>query len=345
MKGYFKLIAFVAATLLPASLKAAPPALKLSPLLYQQVIGDDKPKIGYIDVSNPADTAVVIQTQVRAFRQLNLSGDLEYYDDSRLSSGIQIGSNSFELGAREARRVAFTVEPKKLPKGGIYATLFFQTVPPLETAKSSYISESAKVGTLLIITNGKGSTSGTILPRLNLLQIGAGIRGDIEYKNTGVTPSGIAYNPQLSVKLQPFGRGVSVNGPLIFPGNTRSFTFSRTGSYLGIFPITYTDTLTHQNVRRWVIACTGWWRYGFPLLLIVIAALIVRKRRLNAQPSVTPLKSPHAALDRTPSPAPTVTEPAIQPAPESRPSEQTIPVAVMKPSKPKKRHIDVSVED
>ncbi len=266
------------------SAAASAPALKVAPLMYRQTIQDNTPKIGYVDVSNPTDGPLTINTQVQAFRQINLSGNLEYYDDPAIAKGIKFGLMQFTLGPREAYRVAFTVDPRELPKGGVYAALFFQTVPPPQNGGVSFIAESAKVGSLLVITNGNGERSGTITGAPGPFQFGSGITGTLAYRNDGQPPMGVAYNPQLSIKAGPFGEPAEYNGPLIFPGNTRSMDYQRPGDYFGIFPLVVEDRVTGKTSYHWMLVVTGNWRPALAFLVPLLAFLFWRHRHRLRHP-------------------------------------------------------------
>ena len=260
-------------TLHPTPLFAAAPSLKLTPLKYQEIIPADKAKLGFIDVANPSDGPVHVVSAIQAFRQVNLEGDLEFYADDKIANGIQVATTDFELGPREAARIGFTVDPLKLGVGGVYAAVFFRTVPPEESAPLSHIATSAKVGTLLILNIGgeikpEGSIKTVKVPRWNF---GQGLSGTIEYANTATLREAIAFNPSLDFKVGPWGKPSKVDGPLVMPGNTRRFEFSKPGSYLGLFPLTLSDSVTHQTRTVWVFAATGFWRLVLILLLALLA--------------------------------------------------------------------------
>jgi hypothetical protein len=249
--------------------------LRLAPLEYQQAISSAKPQLGFIDVSNPSDGSVSISTSVQGFRQTNHDGDLVYYDSDLLTSAITPSLANFDLGPREAIRVNFTVNPAKLPPGGVYAVIFFQTIPANGQAISSYVSQSAKVGTLLILNNGGVPVSGGAFnAKFGLLQLGRAISGTISY-NEPETATGL--RPVLSDKVYSWGRATDIATHLVLPGATRDFKFSRAGSYLGIIPVSITDAVTHRTITSWVIACTGWYRVLVAILIVLFAILIARR--------------------------------------------------------------------
>lgn len=278
----------LAAVLWPPPVWASAPALKVSPLKYQEIIPADTPKLGFIDVSNPSDVTIRVVSEVQAFRQLNLEGDLEYFPDQRLADGIKLASTDFELGSREAARIGFTIDPLKLGKGGAFGAVFFRTVPPASQAgDGSTITTSVRVGTLLVLNVGNEIKAEGKMRKLSLpwLQIGPGLAGTLEYANTASLAGAVAFNPALDIKAGPWGRASRVEGPLVLPGNTRRMEFAKPGSYLGILPVSITDNVTGQKHRAWVLAVTGYW----PRVLVIGLFMAMglgwrywrRKRRLD----------------------------------------------------------------
>ncbi len=248
--------------------------LQLNPLKYEDTLTVGRAKAGFIDVANPSDTTVTIRTDVQSFRQIDLDGNLAFTPDQQLRAGIKPGLDTFELGPRESVRVAFTVDPSKLPQGGIYAAIFFRTTPVLPTqSQVSYIAESANVGTLLILRNGEagqqvGQVSGLSLP---LWQFGSGLRGQLRYRNTNRDTGGLAFRPQLTSRVTMWGQTKAFTGPFVMPQSTRQFDFERRGSYFGLLSVTVADGSSGHGLTRWVIACTGWYQVA---LLIVILLLL-----------------------------------------------------------------------
>jgi len=260
------------------------PALKLDPLKYEQDFSDNNPKLGFVDVSNPTDSTVTIASSVKAFRQYNLDGDLQFYDDPTLAKGIQISLGTFELGPREAIRVAFTIDPEILPKGGIYAVLFFETIPDNSTTQGTVIAESARVGTLLILNNGPNTTKTGIISstQVPFWQFGNAITGNFEYKNiSSSTSGGIAYDPNISLRALPFGDALQLQFGLVMPGSSRVFSFSKSGSYLGLVPLAMQDLYTHKTRIIWIFAITGYFRmvlFGIGFLILFRLYFWTRKK-------------------------------------------------------------------
>lgn len=246
--------------------------LQLLPLKYEEVLTNNRVKTGHIDVSNPSDTNATIQTSVRGFRQADLAGNLEFYTDDNLTAGIRPGLDQFELGSRESIRVTFTVNPTKLPQGGVYAAIFFRTVPPTPAANTSYIAEAANVGTLLMLKNGgDGVHVGQIKAfDLPFWQPGPGLKGRMQYHNANRDIGGVAFYPKLESRVLPWVKPAKLTGPFVMPGSTRQFEFVRGGSYIGLLPVTVTDIASGKHVTRWVLACTG----NYQLLVVLLAILL-----------------------------------------------------------------------
>lgn len=265
--------------LLPLAVQAAIPAIQVAPLEYRDTLTGATSKLGFVDVANPTDATVMLHSSVEAFRQINLDGDLQFYHDDAVAAGITVSATDLQLSAREADRIAFTIDPQKLPKGGVYAAIFFATVPDTTAAKGNVIAQSARAGTLLILDNGgAGKKVGDISKlQLPLFQFGNELAGTIYYANTGLAPTGIAYNPTLAIRVSWWGHKTYLNGSLVMPGNTRKFAFAKPGSYLGIIPVVLTDSTTGHQTVRFVLAVTGWWRVVFGLL--VVGVIVVASRR------------------------------------------------------------------
>jgi hypothetical protein len=271
----------VAGLLLWAGPVQAEAGLQLNPLKYEDVITGNRVKTGFIDVSNPSDTTVVIITDVQGFRQADLDGNLAFFPDEQLKAGIKPGLDRFELGPRESIRVAFNVDPSKLPRGGVYAAVFFRTEPPTPEANVSYIAEAANVGTLLMLRNGEageqiGQVSGLRLP---FWQFGRGLRGELEYHNTDRDRGGLAVRPALESRVTPWGRVHKLTGPFIMPQASRRFAFVRPGSYFGLLPVSVADGATGHAVTRWVFALTGWYQVLVLLLALAGGVWLALRRR------------------------------------------------------------------
>lgn len=266
-------IAIVAATglLLPSLAVADAPSLKVTPLKYQENVPLGKTKIGYIDVSNPTDQRVSVGTQLQAFKQINNEGELRFYDDPEIANGITLNLKNFELGPKEALRMAFSIDPNKLGERGVYAAIFFRTSPTQNQGSGTVVSTNVRVGSLLILKVGNGRTEGNISKVSAFpLQFGNSIKGTIDYANVAQGTKAVAFNPKLKVTTGLFGKTQTIDGPLVMAGNTRHVKYERKGSFIGLVPVHVTDQIGHAPSKTaYVIAVTGWWRVGLPLILII----------------------------------------------------------------------------
>ena len=254
--------------------------LQLAPLEYEQTI-TSKIQAGFIDVGNPSDSAVNVTTSVEGFRQTDSSGDLAYFDDPQLSAAITPGLSTFTMGPRESDRVSFTINPAKLPAGGVYAVIFFQTVPTNQSADSSYVSQSAKVGTLLVLNNGGVAlTGGSVGLKLSRWQFGNGLHGEISY---AVADGQVGLVPSLTSKAYPWGKPTKLSTGLVLPGSTRNFVISRPGAFIGLIPVRVTDATNGHVVTRYVIAITGWYQTLIALLIAFLLTFVFRRWRRPVQ--------------------------------------------------------------
>jgi hypothetical protein len=272
----------VLALAVSAPAQASAPGLQITPLQYEDTLGTTV-KNGFIDVANPTDTTITVDARIRGFNQTGTAGDLRFFDDAGLADAIKLDLTSFELGPREAVRVLFSVNPAKLAKGGVYAAIFFQTRPEEGMSESSYVAQSANVGTLLLLKNGSGTPQGHLdQTNIPFLQLGTGLKGLVTVKNTAASPGGIAYRPDLHARVFPWSRAITLPTGLVLPGATRQFAFERPGSYAGLLPLTLSDAATKSSRTVWVLACTGWWAWA--VLILILAAFVLLILRLLRGP-------------------------------------------------------------
>jgi hypothetical protein len=263
---------------------AETPGLQVNPLQYEDTLTTSAVKLGYIEVANPSDTTISLQANVQGFRQAGTDGRLSFFDDAEISDGIKVDLPKFNLGPREAIRVAFSVDPAKLPKGGVYAVIFFRTIPPTQSSNSSYVSESANIGTLLLLQNGATGAHIGEISRLDVpfWQFGRGLTGGLNYRNTDRSKTAVGFKPSLTIRVLPWGKAGTFSTGLVLPASERIFRFDRTGSYFGFLPVTLTDTDSGHHATRWVFALTGWYQWlVLTLLVFVIVVLLVRPRLIT----------------------------------------------------------------
>lgn len=288
--------------LTPAVANAGTPTLQVAPLQYEDTLSGAV-KNGHIDVANPLDAPVTVEASVRRFQQVGTNGDLAFSDDADLAAAIKLDLTSFQLAPHDAVRVLFSVDPSKLPAGGTYAAIFFRTIPTDNpNSGSSYVSQSANIGTLLILDNGSAVTPSGGVNSLTLpfWQFGSGITGSALVANTSSPHGGVAFRPELTTSVLPWGHASKQSTGLILPGSQRRFAISQAGSYFGLLPVTITDGATHTSRTAWVFACTGWSAWVVLVLLLtalILLALKATKRRFRLRlhiPERVPVLEPLA---------------------------------------------------
>lgn len=273
-------------TMAVASFVAAPAwadtaGLQLNPLQYEDTLTTTAIKTGHIDVANPGDTSVAVVTHVKGFRQTDLEGHLAFFEDPKLTAGIQLGLSQFELGPHEAVRMVFNVDPTRLPRGGVYAAIFFQTTPIAGSSQQSYIVESANIGTLLMLNNGRPGQHVGGVTKLDApwFQSGGELTGSLVYHNTDQSHEPVGFRPTLGAQAVPWSKPHTFATGLLLPGSSRQFSFRLPGSYFGPLPLTVIDHDSGRPTTRWIFAFTGYYRYLIPLLVVMLGLVIALRRQ------------------------------------------------------------------
>lgn len=264
--------------LAPAAALASVPSLQVAPLSYSGNLSGHTVESGFVDVANPTDETVTIVSDVQKFHQVDVRGDLSFAPDAAYSQAIKVGLSTFQLGPRQAVRVAFTINSSVLPKGGVYAAIFFRTQPPPQSSDSSFVVQSANVGTLLILTNGGPGAHRGAINSLDLaqVQLGGGISGSLMYQNTDNSPTAVGFDPALSTRVTPWGKAAGFTSGLVLPGSTRKFDFTRPGSFFGYLPVTVTDAAAGGvHATAWVFVDTGIYHWLVPLILVLLIFLVI----------------------------------------------------------------------
>lgn len=262
-------------------------SLRVAPLKYEEQLKLGAEKIGYVDVSNPSGSTITVNTQVQAFRQMNIQGDLEFYDDEQIQKAIEVDVDEFELGPREAARIFFSINSNKLPEGGVYAAVLFsadeERVADSEDIEISAINTTSRVGTLLILENGDNGVRDGDISKLDIpfWQLGTGINGAVEF-SAFEGERFLAFEPGLKMSVPIAGEKDTETG-LVFAGNTRRFDVDMPGDYIGIFPVKAIDEVTGSTEHDWVFAVTGIWRIIVPFFLLAITASILLQRYFSSR--------------------------------------------------------------
>lgn len=245
-------------------------SLQIQPLLYRESFKPGEVKKGFINVSNGGASTVTLVTEVKAFKQVDDQGTLQFFDSLQASQAITPDLQEFELKPREALRLYFAVDSKKLPGGDNFAALFVRTKG---NVRSGVVAANVRVGTLMVIENGQPGPREAAITDVNgkFFQWGGGVEAEVLVKNTADPAKTTAFFPSVRASLKPFGGNTMVSeppaSPLIFAGITRKIDVSIPANVIGVYRL---DVTAGQNTdSRWVVLVTGWWRW------VVIAALIV----------------------------------------------------------------------
>lgn len=258
--------------------------VQIRPLMYEEKLEPGETKKGFVDISNPANREVSLSTHVQGFKQVDAEGNLEFFDVEYLEEAIQLDFTEFTLGPKEAMRLYFTIDSKKMPEGDIFAALFARTKP---SDTNEGISTAAEVGTLLVIENGNGGPRNVELTDLSLpyFYIGSAISGSVNVRNTANPEESTGFFPQLTAKIGPvFESEEKFKGPLIFAGITRTVGFEMPTNHFGVYNFTVSSHGTETN--QWTFLITGWWRWvvlaaTLAILASFITWRIVRKRHIH----------------------------------------------------------------
>ena len=245
----------------PANVYAT--GLKVAPLQYKTMLKKDEVKKGFIDVSNPLkEDPVVVTSSVQGFRQINDNGGLQFYDDKQINVGIKPELTSFNLAPGEAIRVYFSVDGRNLPKGDIYAGIFFTT--DLVTKKTG-VGQSVRLGTLLSIINESPGERNAQITDIDvpLFSLEPTVKGTYAIKNTGDPRSG--FYPTVTLTSSPGNDKTSLESSLVFGGRERSNGFTANTGY-GIHKIT--ASYGESSRSKWVVVVS-------PVMLLLAAGIVL----------------------------------------------------------------------
>ena len=258
---------FTVATWLHVSPAMAEPMLQMQPLQYASDLRPGERQKGFVDITNPAPQAVTVELGVQGFKQANDKGELLFYDDERLRSGILLDYTEAEIPAHKTLRLYFVADSSKLPAGDVFAAIFARTKPTKEA------TTSVRLGTLLLLTNGTpGAREATIESlAISPLQVGEGLAGKVAIKNTAPPQSASGFFPKVTISLWPFGGSYEVKSPLVYAGNTRTISLAQTGDYFGLYKITARHGESAKS--QWVILVTGYWRWLSIVLAVMAGSL------------------------------------------------------------------------
>ena len=244
---------------------ASAASLKVAPLEYRTTLKEGEKKKGFIDVSNPTKETVRVKASAQAFRQIDDSGSLQFFDNEQVSAGVQLDLDEFELGPREAVRMYFLLDSTRLPSGDVYGAIFFTTAP--ETPDKTGAGQSVRLGTLLSIVNGTPGQRDAEVTGLSVpwLQLTDKVTGTYRIKNVADPTKATGFYPNVQVRVEPWGESKKQTGKLTFAGITRTNEFTLKTLPLGIYKVSvgYADSVK----SAWVVVAS-------PLALVVFIVLL-----------------------------------------------------------------------
>lgn len=243
--------------------------LKISPLRYDTTLSAGEKKKGFVDITNPASSAVHVLLTVQAFRQTDNTGSLEFYNDEKVRQGVLLDYTETTLGPRETLHLAFVLDGSKLAQGDNFAAVFATTVP----AEAGAGEQVVRVGSLLVISNGTPSIHAAEIQNMSsqFIQFGDGIQFSFDVHNTAEQGASTGFAPSITITAWPYVNE-TVTGPLVFAGRTRAVTYVKAGNYIGLINIKAKTGNSEQNTYAFVMS--GYWRFLVPFALAVIGLLL-----------------------------------------------------------------------
>lgn len=260
-------------------------SLRIQPLKYEATLKDAEAKKGYVDVTNPSSEMLQVRLYVQEFRQVDDEGALEFTDNEQYKEAIQLDYDLVSIEPRQTLRLFFTIHPKVLPEGDIFAVIFAENIPHT----SGGLQTAVRVGTLLMVTNQTSGERQAAIRKLEFarLQIGDGLNGAISVANIAAKGSASGFFPHISFATVPFGPRFERTGPLVMAGRARSMEVYEPMNLAGVYKVTVQVAAAQES--RYVVMITGYWRWVVPLLVIGGAGAIygavryIRVKRAGAR--------------------------------------------------------------
>lgn len=272
------LVTVAAVAVLPSTVSAA--SLKMAPLQYKAVLKQGEKKRGFVDISNPSGQKVIVKTSVQAFRQIDDSGSLQFYDNEQVKAGVKLDLDEFELGPREALRMFFELDSTKLPQGDVYGAIFVTTQPA--KTQTAGTGQQVRLGTVLSIVNGTPGARQAEVTKLHvpLLQLSDKISGSYTVKNTADPQKTTGFYPTVKLAISPFGQTKEQASSLVFAGRSRENSFTLHSPWLGVYKISASyGSESSQSRIVFVAQPIALIVLGGVALLGVTVAVVYRSRR------------------------------------------------------------------
>lgn len=249
--------------------------LQIAPLKYEAALEKAEVKKGFVDISNPSSQTQKIAIEVQAFRQIDDSGALEFFDDEQIKSGVKLDYERLTLESRASYRVYFLLDGTKLPSGDVFAAIFAREV----TEEEAVASQAVRVGTLLLLENGTPGARQAEVTQLGtaFLHFGDAVTGEYRIKNTAPADTASGFQPDVTVRIWPFGGEHENRSSLIFAGRERSNEFRIETSSFGLQRLTVSYGDSQQT--RWVFIVNLWLVLVIIVLIVVIFLIFWYRRR------------------------------------------------------------------
>lgn len=246
------------------------PALQIQPLQHVDQLAKGERKRGFVDITNVQAQAIDVELSVQGFRQTDNSGTLVFFDDERLSRGIQLDLYDARIPAHKTLRLYFVADSTRLPSGDVFAAIFARITG--QAGKGS--DTSVRLGSLLMLTNGSPGAREAKVSALTLpwFQAGSGIEGQVSITNTAASQTASGFFPEVAVQVWPF-RPTTLHSPLVYAGNTRTVSFRMPGDYIGVYHVA--ASYQGHGVSRWVVAITGYWRWVAPIIVTILGGIVL----------------------------------------------------------------------
>lgn len=255
-------------------------SLKINPPDYRITLKSGEKQKGVIDVGNPSGAAVKVAASVQGFRQIDDQGNLEFYDDPKISEGVRLDLDNFELGPKETMRMYFLVDGTKLPEGDVYAAVFFTTIP---SDRSVGVTQSVRLGNLLSIVNGKPGERKADITKLEVpfVQFGDQVTGTYAVKNTSDPNTKSGFYPDVKITMNPFETKQTNTSKLVFAGRERSNYFTINSSRFGFYKVRVEYNGGSREV--WVLILNPVGLIVFGLAVVALISYLVSKRKKTSK--------------------------------------------------------------
>ena len=251
--------------------------LRVAPLEHRTTLKKNEVKRGFIDISNPYGQTTLTKVSVQAFRQIDDSGNIQFYDDARIRSGITVDVQSLSIQPKEAYRIFFEVDGSRLPQGDVYAAIFFSTMP---AGEDKGVEQSVKVGTILSIINQTPGDRRASITKLTMpfISFSRDVAGKYSIKNEGRRGSG--FYPEVTISTWPWGDSRQKTSSLVFGGRTRSNDFTVNLGY-GFHRV----TIEYEGSKKshFVVVIATWHLMVLSVIVLIVTVEIFRLRARRQQ--------------------------------------------------------------